>query len=84
MGMQVRLPGLERSEAIGIIWREVGPLMQGKTPHEAERMADALIKAATVPDYFNKELPYINVRTLTNALEQIKAAAQQEKVEAVA
>lgn len=84
---KVRLPGLERLEARGIIEREIGELLAGNTPHERERKADKLIAAATVRDAFEGNRTYINVRTLTNALDQIKAAAHTEsaeKVEAIA
>jgi len=46
-----------------------------------------VIASATVRDAFEGNRTYINVRTLTNALDQIKAAASQaaaEREEAVA
>jgi DNA transposition AAA+ family ATPase len=74
---KVRLPGLERKEARGIIEREIGELLnQRRTPREAQKLIDELIKGATVRDAFEGNRTYINVRTLTNALDQIKASAQ--------
>lgn len=83
---KVRLPGLEKIEARCIIEREIGQLLASKTPHERERMADQLIAAATVRDAFEGNRTYINVRTLTNALDQIKSAAEPERgqIEAIA
>lgn len=84
---KVRLPGLERLEARGIIQREIGDLLRKRTPHDADKLADKLIASATVRDAFEGNRTYINVRTLTNALDQIKAAASQaaaEREEAVA
>jgi DNA transposition AAA+ family ATPase len=73
---KVRLPGLERKEARGIVEREIGDLLKRKTAREAEDVIAALIGGATVRDAFEGNRTYINVRTLTNALDQIKAAAQ--------
>lgn len=92
---KVRLPGLEHGEARGIIEREIGGLLRQRTPREAAKLADQLITSATVPDAFDGNRTYINVRTLTNALDQIKsqasakaetspAAEAGEKVEAIA
>ena len=75
---KVRLPGLQRSEAMGIIEREIGSLLQKRTPSETKRLMDKLIDQATARDAFEKDQPYINVRTLTNALDQIKAAAVEQ------
>jgi len=73
---KVRLPGLERAEACGIIEREIGELLSQRcTPREAQKYIDDLIKGATVRDAFEGNRTYINVRTLTNALDQFKAAA---------
>ena len=74
---KVRLPGLQRMEAAGIIEREVGDLLQQRTPHERKALIDQLIAGATARDAFNENCAYINVRTLTNALEQIKSAAAE-------
>ena len=72
---KVRLPGLERSEAHGIIEREIGEFLRQHNPQDAEKLTDKLIASATVPDAFEGNRTYINVRTLTNALDQIKDAA---------
>lgn len=76
---KVRLPGLERKEARGIIEREIGELLKRKTAHEAETVVAALISGATVHDAFEGNRTYINVRTLTNALDQIRAAAESSE-----
>jgi hypothetical protein len=87
---KVRLPGLERLEARGIIEREIGAILAQRTLQDRERLADKLIAAATVRDAFENNRTYLNVRTLTNALDQIKAQAEaapaesDEKVEAIA
>lgn len=74
---KVRLPGLEREEAAGIIQREIGDLLaEGHTKSEARILIDRLIKTSTVPDAFEGNRTYINVRTLTNALNQIRATAE--------
>jgi AAA domain len=80
---KVRLPGLEQSEARAIIEREIGELIASKTPYEREALAGKLISAATVRDAFEGNRTYINVRTLTNALEQIKAASAAERAKKV-
>jgi type II secretory pathway predicted ATPase ExeA len=72
---KVRLPGLERGEARGIIDREIGELIATKTPRDRERLVEKLIAKATVRDAFEKNRSYLNVRTLVNALEQIKTMA---------
>ena len=74
---KVRLPGLERGEAVGIIEREIGALVAVKSERERTRLYDQLIEAATVSDHFEKGRQYINVRTLSNALDQIKAASAE-------
>lgn len=82
---KVRLPGLERSEAEAIIRREIGDVLATRSAADVKLLLDRLIKGSTVPDAFENNRTYINVRTLTNALDQIKAAADDEqKVEAVA
>ena len=72
---KVRLPGLERSEAEGIVWREVGELLRGKGEEVAAKKVAKLVEDATTKDAFERGRMYINVRTLTNSLDQIKAAA---------
>lgn len=82
---KVRLPGLEKPEARSIIQREIGRLMESRTPMEVTRLQDSLIAQATVKDHFEQGRSYINVRTLTNALNQIRAQAiETQKVEAIA
>jgi len=71
---KVRLPGLEHAEAVGIIEREIGELLRARQPHKAKAMVETLIAGATSRDAFSKNESYINVRTLTNALNQIKSA----------
>ncbi|MGD0790113.1 MAG: ATP-binding protein [Terracidiphilus sp.] len=80
---KVRLPGLERDEARGIIEREIGELLRARTAGEAKRLTDNLIASATVRDAFEGNRTYINVRTLTNALDQIKAAAAERSVSVI-
>ena len=78
---KVRLPGLERKEARGIIEREIGEVLKRKSAREAEDVIAALISGATVRDAFENNRTYINVRTLTNALDQIKAATDKASTE---
>ena len=72
---KVKLPGLLESEARAIIQREVGDLLARVKSSLAEKQVAELIAKATSQDRFDRGKTYINVRTLTNALEQIKAAA---------
>ena len=72
---KVRLPGVKEDEAEGIIMREIGEQLKGKTAEERNKTIRLLIRSATVKDIFEKNSPYINVRTLTNALEQMKLQA---------
>lgn len=72
---KVRLPGLDRPEAIGIIQREIGELLSQQPMDKADRLIEKLIQQSTVRDPFEGNCTYINVRTLTNALDQIKEAA---------
>lgn len=82
---KVRLPGLQVKEAHGIIEREIGHLMRNRSEIEVKRLAEKLVQSATVKDAFENDRTYINVRTLTNALDQIKTrAAEEQKVEAIA
>ena len=78
---KVRLPGVENTEAEGIIRREIGELLKAGTAESARKTIRALIAGATVKDGFEKDRRYINVRTLTNALEQIKLQAGADKDE---
>jgi len=72
---KVRLPGLERKEARGIIEREIGHLLKPMGAQKAADLTKHLVESATVRDVFEDDRMYINIRTLTNALDQIKAAA---------
>ena len=78
---KVRLPGVKADEAEGIIRREIGELLKASTPDGARKRIRALIAGSTVKDAFEKDRRYINVRTLTNALEQIKLQAEAAKDE---
>jgi type II secretory pathway predicted ATPase ExeA len=78
---KVRLPGVKEDEAEGIIIREIGELLKASTPDGARKRIRALIAGSTVKDGFEKDRRYINVRTLTNALEQIKLQAEAAKDE---
>ncbi len=74
---KVRLPGLERHEAASIVEREIGALLfERRSAQEARKIVDGLIAAATTRDAFEGNRTYINVRTLTNAIAQIKAGAE--------
>lgn len=73
---KVRLPGLLREEAEGIVWREVGDMLRSKGPEKAAKTVAQLVENATTIDAFEKGRKYINVRTLTNSLNQIKAASE--------
>lgn len=72
---KVRLPGLLRSEAEGIVAREIGDLLAKMPREKASTKVANLIAAATVKDTFEHNRTYINVRSLTNALNGIKALA---------
>jgi hypothetical protein len=78
---KVRLPGVKEDEAEGIILREIGELLKASSPEGARKTIRALIAGSTVKDGFEKGRRYINVRTLTNALEQIKLQAEAAKDE---
>ena len=72
---KVRLPGVNEDEAEGIIMREIGEQLKKTTAEQRNKTIRLLIRSATVKDIFEKNSPYINVRTLTNALEQMKLQA---------
>jgi type II secretory pathway predicted ATPase ExeA len=78
---KVRLPGLERAEAVGIIHREIGEILEGRSRIDIDRVIDQLIAGATTRDAFENNRTYINVRTLTNALDQLRAASAEQKGE---
>ena len=65
---KVCLPGVTREEAEGIIRREAGSLLSGVDARVAEKKIAGLIASSTSKDAFENGRPYINVRTLTNAL----------------
>ena len=73
---KVKLPGLLRDEACGIVRREIGPLLAPMASEKAAALVDSLVNDATTKDAFEKGRTYINIRTLTNALDQIKTAAE--------
>lgn len=76
---KVRLPGLKEREAQGIIEREIGELLSSMDPKKASAKMKQLIATCTVRDAFEGSRTYINVRTLTNALDQIKAAGAERR-----
>lgn len=76
---KVKLPGLLREEAQGIVWREIGEMLKEMPVTKANAMVDKLVDQAVTRDAFEKGRTYINVRTLTNALDQIRSAAQPKE-----
>jgi DNA transposition AAA+ family ATPase len=72
---KVRMPGLERDEAEGIIRRELAEYVDKMGDGEAKLLVGELIKQSTTKDAFEKNRTYINVRTLTNALDQVRLKA---------
>jgi hypothetical protein len=75
---KVRLPGLQREEGRAIVRREIGHLLAARDERDQRRIIDSLIDSATVADAYADNATYINVRTLTNALEQIKTQAETQ------
>lgn len=75
---KVRLPGLERDEAEGIIRRELGERIALLDAGVAKVLIGELVKQSTTKDAFEKGRSYINVRTLTNALDQVRLQMQKE------
>jgi type II secretory pathway predicted ATPase ExeA len=74
---KVCLPGVERPEAEAIVWRELGDWLDEMTPDKARNRIAALVDRSEAQDAFeldDKKRPrkYVNVRTLTNSIEQIK------------
>ena len=65
---KVRLPGVLRSEAEGIVESEVGQILAAMSQDRARKMVHQLIEQATTIDAFEKGRRYINIRTLVNAL----------------
>jgi DNA transposition AAA+ family ATPase len=76
---KVRLPGLQREEAEGIIQREIGDLLAKLPAPRAQKVVESIIAQSTTRDAFEKGRTYINVRTLTNALWQTRAAANEKE-----
>ena len=76
---KVRLPGVERREAEGIVYREVGQWLRSLPPERAQKKVQKIIESATAKDAFENGRRYINVRTLTNALEQMKLLGRMEQ-----
>jgi len=74
---KVRLPGLQREEGRAIVRREIGSILAERKDRDQARIIDSLIDSATVKDAYADNASYINVRTLTNALDQIKVQAEQ-------
>jgi DNA transposition AAA+ family ATPase len=87
---KVHLPGVERSEAEAIVQRELGDRLGAMPPEKARKKIQMLVDEAIAKDAFDlddKRHPkrYINIRTLTNAIDRIKmqhpeAEAAQEAV----
>jgi len=75
---KVRLPGLEREEADGIIRRELADFISKMDASKAKMLVSELIKQSTSKDVFEKNRTYINVRTLTNALDQVRFEASTD------
>ena len=73
----VRLPGLAKKEAAGIIEREIGELLKIAGPQKSGTIIKQLIECATVRDAYEGGRTYINVRTLTNALDQMRISMQK-------
>jgi type II secretory pathway predicted ATPase ExeA len=70
---KIRLPGIDRQEAEAIVEREIGDWLRS-LPNDSARAQkiDHLINGAISEDAFDKRRRYINVRTLSNALDQVK------------
>jgi type II secretory pathway predicted ATPase ExeA len=75
---KVRLPGLMQDEAEGIIRRELGEIVAARGPKALESLTAHLIKQSTAKDAFEKNRTYINVRTLTNAIDTLKAGLKED------
>lgn len=76
---KVKLPGLLREEAYGVVRREIGNVLAPMAKEKSGALVESLVKQSTVKDKFDGNRAYINVRTLTNALDQIKSAAQAKE-----
>ena len=74
---KVRLPGVQRSEAEGIVEREVGDILRAMPRDRACKVVKQLLDLSTTKDAFEKGRLYINIRTLSNsliAMRQLRAA----------
>lgn len=78
---KVKLPGLEREEAFGIVRREIGELLAPMPKERSGALVQKLVDQAVTKDAFEKGRTYINIRTLTNALDQIKAQHQSKEAQ---
>ncbi len=78
---KVRLPGVLRSEAEGIVEREVGQILAAMSHDRARKKVGQLIDQATTIDAFEKGRRYINIRTLVNALIAIRRQVGSPSVE---
>ena len=74
---KVKLPGLLREEAQGIVRREIGDLLAPMQSEKATALVEKLIDQAVTKDAFERGRTYINIRTLTNALDQIRQSATE-------
>jgi DNA transposition AAA+ family ATPase len=80
------LPGITREEAEAIVQREIGEKLRSMPPEKARRMSRTLVDLSTSQDSFERDekgrpRKYINIRTLTNGLAQMKlqdAKAQRQ------
>jgi DNA transposition AAA+ family ATPase len=86
IAQKVRLPGCTPEEALAIVQREAGEILAGSA--KGPQLAQKLIRRATVVDAYvpvaagKPKATYINIRTLCNALDdlrtQFQATAQKE------
>ena len=74
---KIKLPGIEREEAKAIVYREIGDWLRSLPTNDArEKRISALIDGSMSKDAFDKGRRYLNVRTLSNALDQLKQQLQ--------
>jgi type II secretory pathway predicted ATPase ExeA len=74
---KVLLPGLQPDEARAIILREIGDRLEGLDESKQSTLMNTLIDRATVQDAYAAKRKYINIRSLTNSLRQLKMMAPQ-------
>jgi DNA transposition AAA+ family ATPase len=67
------LPGLVRTEADGIVRRELAAYLGKMNEGQIKVLVDKLIADSTEKDVYENNRKYINIRTLTNALDALKA-----------